>query len=240
MLLLWKADGNMENFYAVFVAGGSGVRMGADVPKQFLDLGGKPILMRTMERFAEALDNLKIITVLPENCIRMWKDLCLERGFTCPQILVKGGITRFHSVKNALESVPDDAVVLIHDGVRPFVSADLIRSLADMAANGRNAIPVCPVTDTVKTLVPAESKGEFMDSGMSLPDRKYLFGAQTPQAFPAATVRRAYADTPYDPSYTDDASVLAANKIPLTYVAGERYNIKITTPEDLELARRLV
>lgn len=231
---------NMERkkIYAVFVAGGSGVRMGSATPKQFLDLAGKPVLLRTVERFVEAIEDVNIIVALPRAHFDTWRKICLDAKFDYPQMLVEGGVTRFHSVKNALEKVPDDAAVLVHDGVRPMVSFSLIRTLTEMAEKGRCVVPVTPITDTLKSLVPAEEEGEWRESGVPAPDRGSLFGAQTPQAFPAHKIKKAYGCA-YQVSFTDDASVLSYNKIPLTYIKGERYNVKITTPEDLEFLRRV-
>lgn len=228
----------MKKIYAIFVAGGVGVRMGAGVPKQFLDLNGEPILLRTVKRFAESIEDLHIIVALPKEHTNTWKEICRRHNFDEPQILVEGGITRFHSVKNALAKVPDDAIVLIHDGVRPLVSPELIHRLIDKAAEGCGAVPVTPVTDTLKCLKPSSEDGEFTETGPA-PDRSSLFGAQTPQVFPAAAIKNAYNRTAFDNTLTDDASVAVLNEIPLTYISGERYNIKITTKEDLELARLL-
>lgn len=227
-----------KKIYAIFVAGGSGLRMGTATPKQFLELAGKPVLLRTLQRFLEAISELQVLTVLPEAHFSTWAALCREYHFEYPQRLVKGGITRFHSVKNALRFIPDDALVLVHDGVRPNVSVELIRKVVDRAAEGDCVIPVIPVTDTLKCLIPSQNSGELVESEEESPDRSRLFGAQTPQAFPAHLLKEAY-DTPFLPSYTDDASVLRNKKIPLTYILGERYNIKVTTPEDLDFLSKV-
>ena len=228
-----------KKIFAIFVAGGSGTRMGNSTPKQFLELAGKPILLRTLQRFTEAIPDLNIIVVLPAHHFSTWRKICMDFGFDYPQRLVKGGITRFHSVKNALAHVPDDGVVLIHDGVRPMVSVELIRKLAKMAEMGQCVIPVTAVTDTLKCLIPSENIGEMVESSVPAPNRDGLFGAQTPQAFPSAIVKKAY-EAVFDTSFTDDASVLSFNKIPLAYIMGERYNIKITTPEDLEFLDKVI
>ena len=115
--------------YVVVVAGGSGTRMGAQVPKQFLELGGKAILRRTIEVFLEAIPEINVITVLPEEHMEYWRDYCYRHNFICPQILVKGGITRYHSVRNALAKVPEGAIIAIHDGVRPLLSPSLVQDL---------------------------------------------------------------------------------------------------------------
>ena len=227
-----------KKIYAIFVAGGSGQRMGTSTPKQFLDLAGRPVLIRTLQRFLEAIPDLQVLTVLPKMHFGTWDKLCREAHFEHPQRLVSGGITRFHSVKNALRFIPDDALVLVHDGVRPNVSVELIWKVVDRAMGGDCVIPVIPVTDTLKCLIPSQEKGEFVESGEESPDRSRLFGAQTPQAFPARLLKEAY-DTVFLPSYTDDASVLRNKNIPLTYILGERYNIKVTTPEDLDFLSKV-
>lgn len=209
--------------YVVFVAGGSGTRMGGDVPKQFLRLGGKTVLQRTMERFIEAVPDMKAVTVLPKAHFRTWKNICLESPFDFPQILVEGGITRFQSVRNALDKVPDGAIVMIHDGVRPFVSPALItRLLEEVGESGVGAIPVLPVTDTLRSVCP----------GVPDPDRSALVAVQTPQVFLSEDIRKAYGRA-YELSFTDDASVAAKSGIDIRMVEGEKFNIKITTPEDL-------
>ncbi len=228
--------------YLIVVAGGSGTRMGASVPKQFLELDGKSILHRTVERFAEAVPDIKVVTVLPEEHIDAWKTYCYEKGFYCPQTLVSGGITRFHSVKKGLEKVPDGALVAVHDGVRPLVSAGLIGRLFGMAEECPAVIPVIPCVDTIKVL----ERRKYGDgdvrfeavSGMKV-DRNMLFGAQTPQVFRSEVLKDAYTQA-FNTSFTDDASVAEAKNIPLTYVEGERYNIKITSPDDLMLARAIL
>ena len=226
-----------RRIFVIIVAGGSGQRMGAGIPKQFLLLDGKPILQRTIERFADAFDDAKFLVVLPEEHIDTWKGLCERYSLGCPHTIVRGGISRYQSVRNALEKVPDGALVMIHDGVRPLIHEQTIRRLLDECAGERNVIPVCPVTDTLKSLKP-DPGGTLSDSSDPAPRRAGLYGAQTPQIFLSEQLKAAYT-LGYDESFTDDASVARAKEIPLTYVPGERYNIKITTPEDLEVARLL-
>ena len=210
--------------YVIFVAGGSGTRMGGSIPKQFLRLGGITVLQRTIERFAEAVPGMLAVTVLPKAHFRTWKNICLEDSFNYPQTLVEGGITRFQSVRNALEKVPDGAVVMIHDGVRPFVSAELIRRLLAMMDDGTpgGVIPALPVTDTLRSTVP----------GVPDPDRSKVVAVQTPQVFFSEDIKRAYGRA-YSLSFTDDASVAASYGIDIRIAEGEKFNIKITTPEDL-------
>lgn len=226
-----------RNFYAIIVAGGSGTRMGAAVPKQFLELEGKMILQRTIERFMEAVPDIRIVTVLPAEHIDFWKKHCISTNFNCPQIIVEGGFTRFHSVKAALAKVPDDAIVAVHDGVRPFVSAGLISEMKERMSSLRALIPVLPVTETLKALRMIDGKLTRIE-GVTI-DRSITYAAQTPQMFISGELKEAYR-LPYNTSFTDDASVAEAKKIPLSFIEGERNNIKITTPQDLDVALKLV
>ena len=223
--------------YLVVTAGGSGVRMGSALPKQFLELGGRAVLQRTIERFLEACGDIKVITVLPEAHMDWWRLYCRDRNFLCPQRLVPGGFTRFHSVKNALAFVPDGAVVAIHDAVRPLLTPALIRSMFERMDTVRALIPVVPSVDTLAVL-DRDPDGTLRDSGEEV-DRGRIFGAQTPQLFRSEDLKAAYGQG-FDPAFTDDASVARRYGIPLSYVAGERNNIKLTTPEDLALAEAIL
>lgn len=214
-----------RKFYCIFVAGGSGTRMGSDVPKQFLKIDGQTILQRTIERFVEAAPDLSVITVLPEAHFDTWKEICATGSLDVPQVLVRGGITRFHSVRNALEKVPDGAIVSIHDGVRPVLSPDLIRRMRGRMEECPALIPVLDVVDTLRSKDPSAPS----------PDRSGIWAVQTPQMFHSELIKEAYR-LPYSTVFTDDASVAEAKKIPLSFIEGERCNIKITTPEDLRLA----
>ena len=224
--------------YLIVVAGGSGTRMGSATPKQFLPLDGRPILLRTLERFVEAVPGIRLITVLPKDHIAYWKELCIRFSFTSPQRLVAGGITRFHSVKNALSEIPQGALVAVHDGVRPLVSVRLIREMFERMDSVRALIPVTPVTDTLKLLERAED-GSLKTKGGPSPDRSFLYGAQTPQIFHSEDIIAAYAQA-FDTSFTDDASVVAKAGAPLSWTEGERFNLKITCPEDLILAEAIL
>ena len=218
------------------MAAGSGSRMGAELPKQFLELDGKAILHKTIELFRDAVPGVRVITVLPEAYIDDWKDYCIRRNFTCPQVLVKGGITRFHSVKNAIERVPDGALVAVHDGVRPLVTENFLREIFAAAEDVNGLIPVLPCIDTMKVL---KSENEVLKSVPGVEaDRSVLYGAQTPQIFRSELLKQAY-QQPFSPAFTDDASVMEKNGKSLSYVIGERLNIKITTQEDLILARAI-
>ena len=223
--------------FLVVTAGGSGTRMGSALPKQFLSLGGRAVLQRTIERFLEAYPDIHVITVLPEAHIAWWRRYCQEKGFNCPQRLVKGGFTRFHSVKNALDVVPDGAFVAVHDGVRPLVSAALLKEMFDRMETVRALIPVIPMVDTL-TVLDTAPDGTLQDAGETV-DRSRIFGAQTPQVFRSEDLKAAYSQG-YDLSFTDDASVARRYGIPLSYIAGERFNLKLTTPEDLALAEAIL
>ncbi len=223
--------------YLVVTAGGSGTRMGSDLPKQFLPLDGRAVLQRTVERFLEACPDIHVITVLPEAHIAWWRRYCQEKGFNCPQRLVKGGFTRFHSVKNALEFVPDGAVVAVHDGVRPLVSVSLLREMFARMETVRALVPAVPAVDTLAVLDRA-ADGSLQDAGETV-DRSRIWGVQTPQMFLSEDLKAAYSQG-FDLSFTDDASVARRYGIPLSYIAGERFNIKLTTPEDLVLAEAIL
>lgn len=215
------------------MAAGSGTRMGAALPKQFLELDGKVILQKTIEVFLEACPGITVVTVLPPDFIEYWRNHCLEQNFICPQITVAGGITRFHSVRNALQKIPDGAIVAVHDGVRPLVTADLIRTMFGKAETVPALIPVLPCTDTMKVL--RNDGDELHTVEGATADRSMLYAAQTPQIFHSEVLKAAYS-LPYDTSFTDDASVVQKHNVSLSYTMGERLNIKITTQEDLLLA----
>ena len=220
------------------MAAGSGTRMGAGMPKQFLDMDGKAVLQRTIEVFQEACPGISVVTVLPEDFIDYWKEYCLRNNFICPQILVTGGITRFHSVRNALAKIPDGAIAAVHDGVRPLVTPGKVRELFDLAEDKVGVIPVVPCVDTMKVLKPSDLDDVWEEAGAEA-DRSVLFGAQTPQVFQSEILKNAYGQA-YDPAFTDDASVVSRYGKSLSYVMGERLNIKITTPEDLIMAKAIV
>ena len=223
--------------YVIVMAAGSGTRMGLDIPKQFIEIDGKAILQMTIETFLSACPDVSVVTVLPEDHIPYWKEYCLKRSFTCPQVLVKGGITRFHSVRNALDRIPDGAVVAVHDGVRPLVTPTLVKDMYSKAEELPAVIPVVPCVDTMKVL---EKKGnELTTVEGAVVDRSVLFGAQTPQIFHSEVIKEAYS-LPYDTSFTDDASVVERYGKSLSYVIGERLNLKITTQEDILLVRAIL
>ena len=223
--------------FVIIMAAGSGTRMGADRPKQFIELEGKAILQRTIEVFVKACPGIKVITVLPPDHVDVWKEYCLKNNFTCPQILVKGGITRFHSVRNALEKVPGGALVAVHDGVRPFVSSGLVARMFSEAEDVPGLIPVVPCVDTMKVLRRVGDSLESVPGATA--DRSVLYGVQTPQIFQSEILKSAYSQA-YDTAFTDDASVVERYGKNLSYTMGERFNIKITTQDDLKIARALL
>lgn len=216
--------------YVVIVAGGSGKRMGAVIPKQFLELVGKPVLMHTIERFKAFNEAIEIITVLPENQLRYWYELQKKYSFTVPQTLVKGGSTRFYSVRNGLKFVNVPGLVAIHDGVRPFVSIDTIKRCFETAEKLGNAIPVISLSDSIRMLT---------DQGSVPVDRRQMRLIQTPQVFSSALIKKAYKQN-YRPEFTDDATVLEINGGKINLVEGNRENIKITNPEDLLISKALL
>jgi 2-C-methyl-D-erythritol 4-phosphate cytidylyltransferase len=218
--------------YIIIVAGGKGLRMGSDIPKQFLPIGGKPVLMRTLERFREYSDDIQIILVLPEAQQEYWHQLCDEYHFDVEYTLANGGQTRFHSVQNGLAKVPDDAqgVVGVHDGVRPFPSIEVIKNCYETARTAKAVIPVIPVVETVRHL--------DGDSSMTVPRDEYRL-VQTPQTFDIQLLKAANKQ-PYNDGFTDDASVVEAFGHKITLVEGNRENIKITTPYDLKIAEILI
>lgn len=228
--------------YVVIMAAGSGTRMGAQLPKQFLELDGKVILRRTIEAFLEVYPEISVITVLPKQYIDYWKDYCYKNNFICPQVLVPGGITRFHSVKNALEKVPAGALVAIHDGVRPLLTVQMIRNMFEKAESTPALIPVIPCVDTMKALemkVSADGSETLSAMPGQIVDRSVLYGAQTPQIFHSEILKDAY-NQAFDTAFTDDASVVEKHGKSLSFVIGERLNIKITTAEDLTLAEAVL
>jgi len=222
---------------AIIVAGGSGTRFGAQLPKQFLELAGRPILMRTIKTFGESCEtgdtSLDVIVTLPADQMDLWKQLCEKYAFSLPHRVVAGGETRWHSVKNALAAVGDIAdvdVIAVHDGVRPLATAGLIGRVLDAARRDGAAIPVVPLNDSVRQVAG--------DTSHAL-DRSSLRAVQTPQAFDARLLLDAY-HQPFDPTFTDDASVVERAGHRVTLVDGDPVNLKITRPMDLALAEYLL
>ena len=228
--------------YVIIVAGGKGLRMGSDIPKQFLPVGGIPVLMRTMMRFREYSPTLQIILVLPRAQQDYWQQLCKEYHFDIAYQLTDGGETRFHSVQHGLALVPDDAegVVGVHDGVRPFPSVEVIRNCYETARTKKAVIPVIPVVETIRRLTPENpDKPDYpkTPSSVTVPRNNYRL-VQTPQCFDIQLLKAANRQ-PYNEGFTDDASVVEAFGFDVTLVDGNRENIKITTPDDLKIAEVL-
>ena len=222
----------------IIVAGGKGLRMGSDIPKQFLPIGGKPVLMRTLERFREYSPTLQIILVLPKAQQEYWQQLCREYDFRVEYLLADGGETRFHSVQHGLALIPDDAegAVGVHDGVRPFPSIEVIRNCFETTRQTKAVIPVIPVVETLRH-VPLTSHPSPLTSE-TVPRSDYRL-VQTPQCFDIQLLKSAYRQ-PYSEGFTDDASVVEALGFDITLVDGNRENIKITTPYDLKIAVALI
>jgi len=218
--------------HAIIVAGGSGKRFGSELPKQFLPLEGKAVLMHTIERFHKA--GAAIVVVLPAEHQEMWMSMCKECNFPVTHIIANGGSTRFESVRNGLAAIEDlepDDLVAVHDGVRPLVSVELIDRCFATAQRTGSAIPVVNPSDSIRQVTEDGNSCQLL--------RSSLRAVQTPQTFKAELLRGAY-DVEESPLFTDDASVVesAGNKV--TLVEGEVSNIKITTPIDMVVAKALL
>ncbi len=225
------------NRYVIIVAGGKGLRMGSDLPKQFIPVGGKPILMHTVEKFAQWDPQARLLLVLPAEHQDYWRMLCREIGCRAAHCIVTGGETRFHSVRNALDVVKqdtnlgDDDLIAVHDGVRPFVSEQVITDCFHVAAESGAVVAALPMVDSLREVQP--------DGTSQALDRSRYFAVHTPQVFRARLLLRAY-EAPYSSLFTDDASVVEALGKHIALVLSNRENIKITTPLDLAIARELL
>ena len=218
-----------EKRYALIVAGGRGLRMGADLPKQFLLLAGRPVLMHTIARFAPHVD--AIVLVLPADHHAYWQELCRKYDFAISHRVVAGGDTRFASVRNGLEVVPDGVLVAVHDGVRPLVSAETIDICFRVAAEVGAAAPCRTLTESLRY---------YAADGNFAVDRSRYVTVQTPQTFRSEWLREAYGKA-YEERFTDDCSVYEHHfGRPVTLIAGNPENIKLTTPIDLSLAELLL
>ena len=217
--------------YAIIVAGGSGTRMGMEIPKQFLPLAGKPLLMHTIQAFASTSPSINIILVIPEKHIPLWKELCLEYNFSNHYTIVNGGKERYDSVANGLAHVPDNALVAVHDGARPLVMAETIDTSFDMAAIHGAAIPVTKPKDSVRII--------NQDSSNVSINRDSVRLVQTPQTFRSELLKKAY-HLPNTGAFTDDASVMHNAGFEVFLFNGNETNIKITTPADLLVAGALM
>lgn len=219
----------LENYplYAIIVAGGKGLRMGANLPKQFIPVAGKPILMRTIERFYQTVPAVRLIVVLPAEQMTYWHELIAQHAFSVPHRLVEGGIERFHSVKNGLSVIEEDGLVAIHDGVRPFVAERVIVEAYQQAALYGNAVAAVLPKDSIRWLENAHTNKAL--------DRNKCRLIQTPQTFRIKLIQTAF-QQPYQPHFTDDASVLEATGETIHLIEGNYENIKITTMDDLQIA----
>ena len=220
--------------YIIIVAGGKGTRMGGEMPKQFQLLGGRPIVMHTIENLYALDSSLQIILVLPQEHIELWRSLCKEYSFEVPLMLTAGGTTRFHSVQNGLALVDDidEALVGVHDGVRPFVSQRLYDDAFREARISGAVIPMIDIQDSLRHIIGCNGASEVV------PRDRYRL-VQTPQVFKLSVLRKAY-EQRFVESFTDDASVVEAVGIPVTAVEGNRENIKLTTPYDMMIAKTIM
>jgi 2-C-methyl-D-erythritol 4-phosphate cytidylyltransferase len=218
--------------FAVVVAGGSGTRMGTDVPKQFLPIGGLPVLMHTIRRFQDYSPDVPLILVLPEKDIVYWENLCRQYHFTVPVTVVAGGETRFRSVRNGLETIKaEEGLVAIHDGVRPLVPVSVIEESYRTAAQKGSAVAGVPLKDSIRAVA--------ADGTSQTADRTAFRLIQTPQTFRLSVIRQGFGQ-PEQPWFTDDASVAESAGFGIHLIPGSFRNIKITTPEDLLLAEALL
>lgn len=214
----------------IIVAGGSGKRMQSDIPKQFIELCGLPILMHTIKAFYAFSTDLRIILVLPTDNFDLWNELCKKNNFNIPHDIVAGGEERYFSVKNALDTINEECLVAIHDGVRPFICNQVIGDCFDAAEKHGAAIPVTELKDSIRYSDESENYSV---------DRKKYKLVQTPQIFHSALIKASYS-AGYSPEFTDDASVAESSGHKITLVNGSWRNIKITTAEDLYLAESLI
>jgi 2-C-methyl-D-erythritol 4-phosphate cytidylyltransferase len=210
----------------IIVAGGTGKRMGATVPKQFLLLKGEPLLFHTLRAFHRFDPAMQLVLVLPQDHHATWDDLCAEHDFEVPHELVAGGAERFHSTQAGLAAVRHDGLVAVHDGVRPLLSSALIARCFAAAEEHGAAIPVVPISSSVR---------ELTNEGSQPLDRSRLRAVQTPQCFRVPLLRRAF-ELPYDPAFTDEATLVERLGVDVHLVEGEDLNIKVTTPFDLQVA----
>ena len=218
--------------YAIIVAGGKGLRMGGELPKQFIPIEGRPVLMRTLDTFYAYDNSIQIILVLPGDHQSYWKQLCHEYQFAVPHRIANGGATRFHSVQNGLSLVDAaEALVAVHDGVRPFVSTEVIARCYAEADTFGTAVPALPSVESVR-LVASDGSNRAID-------RREVMLIQTPQVFNAEMLISAY-NQPFTPLFTDDASVVEATGKPIHLTLGQHGNIKLTTPDDMRAAEAML
>ena len=221
----------MRERYVIIPAGGTGSRMGGDIPKQMLELCGVPVLRRTLDLFLGLPFEVHVIISINMTVKSMWVDYCRKEGLMLRYVLVSGGMTRFHSVRKTMKYLPDGALVAVHDAVRPLLRKEDIIRLYEEGEQYPAVVPVLPVTDTMRVLAP--------DGDSSMVDRSQYRLVQTPQVFHSEVLKRAY-DTAFSPDFTDDASVVEKSGVPLHLTAGSRFNLKLTTPEDMTLAEAVL
>ncbi|WP_101688808.1 2-C-methyl-D-erythritol 4-phosphate cytidylyltransferase [Dysgonomonas massiliensis] len=220
----------MAQLNVIIVAGGKGLRMGGELPKQFIEIGGKPILMHTIDAFFRFDSWIRIILVLPESHREYWQELCQKYNYDVPHVVTIGGETRFHSVKNGLALV-DDGLVAVHDGARPFASEELIGRCFLAARDNAAAIPVVDATDSLR---------QIQEDGKSkIIDRSKIKQVQTPQVFSVVLLKKAY-EQEFSNIFTDDASVVETLGQEIKLVQGEITNIKVTTPIDLKIGELIL
>jgi len=212
--------------YAIIVAGGSGSRMKTEVPKQFLPLNGLPVLMHTITAFHKSSIHPEIILVLNPEFHSYWQNLCTEYNFSIPHKTIAGGAQRFDSVKNALALINEDGYIAVHDAVRPVISEELIKRCFEKAKETQNAIPVVTSRDSLRKKEGEQTKAINRDD---------ILIVQTPQVFKSTLLKEAYSQ-PFTSEFTDDASVVEKAGHLIHTVEGDFKNIKITYPEDLEIA----
>jgi 2-C-methyl-D-erythritol 4-phosphate cytidylyltransferase len=217
-------------YYAIIVAGGSGQRMKSSIPKQFIELNGKPILMHTLEKFYCAKSSINLIVVLPKSHQSTWNTLCLKHQFTISHQVCEGGTSRFQSVKNGLALCKEESIIAVHDGVRPLITPDFILNIYKEAESKKAVIPVRPVVESIRKV-----KGDCSEAL----DRSMYYSVQTPQCFTSGLLHRAYQQEEKN-IFTDDASVVEFLGEKVHLFEGEADNIKITTPKDLLLAEEIL
>lgn len=216
--------------YVIIVAGGSGKRMGSEVPKQFIEVAGMPVLMHTIQRFYDFDNSVKIVVVLPEDQHALWGDLIHRYGFKIYHQVTKGGKERFDSVKNGLSVINEESLIAVHDGVRPLVSPETIQRCFNEAESKDAAIPVMPAVESIRMET---------EAGSIAVDRSKYFMVQTPQVFESEVLKKAYSQS-FSNTFTDDASVVESLGYKIAMVEGNSENIKVTRPLDLVIAEALL
>lgn len=216
--------------YVLIVAGGKGIRMKSDIPKQFVEFNNKPLLMQTIDAFSNTFQSDQLILVIPNGYIDLWKELCIEHLFHVPHNIIEGGPQRYHSVKRGLSMIPNNTLVAIHDAVRPFVSKELVHNGFKIATKKGNAIPAITINESIREVSGSLNKAV---------NRDLFRKVQTPQFFHSSLIKKAY-QQPFSEQFTDDATVLEASGRQIYLFDGDPSNIKITSPEDLLLAEAIL